>query len=520
VKRGRQYQKQTVREPLTHFGLGPDAPDVDVVRAVWSNGVPQNWTDLPAPHEPSAATGTAGAAAKLVPIASDLRVHAKQVLKGSCPFIYAWDGERYRFVTDFLWRGPLGLRLSPTFVAPHDQSTDFVKIPGDRLRAVNGTYFLSLTEELWETVYLDYARLVAVDHPATADVWVDEVFRFGPPAPFRLYPVARKRLPVAAVDDAGQDQLPALRANDGRRVAGFELTGYQGVARPHDLTLTLGPVPDPAHVRLFLQGWIFPTDTSINMAVSQNRAIRVIPPRLSVPDGRGGGRSAASWRKVADVGLPAGKNKTVVVDLSGKLAPGDPRVRITTTMEIYWDHIFYTSGPQEVPVHTHTLVPAWTDLQYRGFSAVVQPDRSQPQWFDYDRVDRRPRWRDMEGDFTRFGDVTPLLRAIDDRYVIMNSGDALTVQFDGQNLPPLPTGWTRDFVLLTDGWEKDADINTLTSQRVEPLPFHGMTEYPPTGSERYPDTPEHRRYRRDYNTRRVTARPFLDALKPAALGAR
>jgi hypothetical protein len=41
-----------------------------------------------------------------------------------------------------------------------------------------------------------------------------------------------------------------------------------------------------------------------------------------------------------------------------------------------------------------------------------------------------------------------------------------------------------------------------------------MTRYPPAGSQQYPDTPEHRRYRREYNTRRVTPRPFLDALKP------
>jgi hypothetical protein len=319
--------------------------------------------------------------------------------------------------------------------------------------------------------------------------------------------VAEKRLPVAAVDDAGRDQLPALRACDGRRVAGFALTGYQGVALPHALTLSLGRVPDPAHIRLFLQGWIFPTDTSVNMAVAQNRSVQVIPPRLAVPDGRGG------WRPAADVGLPAGKNKTVVVDLSGKLNAADPRVRITTTMEIYWDHIFYTSGPQKVPLRAHTLAPVWTDLHYRGFSAVVQADRTQPHWFDYDRVDRAPHWRDQGGFFTRGGGVTPLLRAIDDEYVIMNAGDELLIQFDGRRLPPLPAGWVRDFFLVTDGWDKDADINTLASQQVEPLPFHGMTHYPPTGAEHYPDTPVHNRYRREYNTRWVSPRLFLDALK-------
>jgi hypothetical protein len=95
----------------------------------------------------------------------------------------------------------------------------------------------------------------------------------------------------------------------------------------------------------------------------------------------------------------------------------------------------------------------------------------------------------------------------------LNAGDELLVQFDGRGLAPPPAGWVRDFFLLTDGWTKDANINTLTSQRVEPLPFHGMKHYPPAGGQRCPDTAEHRRYRRDYNTRYVTQRPFLEAIR-------
>jgi Tfp pilus assembly protein PilF len=505
VKTGRQYQKQTVTQPVTHFGLGSTAAHVDVVRVVWSNGVPQNWPEPIIPRDK--AGHPVGPAREPPPLDTDAYLHAKQVIVTSCPFVYAWDGEHYRFVTDFLWRGPLGLSLSRTQVAPHDQTTDYVKIPGAFLRPVNGnSYFLSLTEELWETTYLDYARLVAVDHPVGTEVWVDEVFRPGPPAPFRLYPVARERLPVSAMDDAGQDQMPALRARDGRRVTSFALTGYQGLAQPHHLTLDLGHVPDPRQLRLFLQGWIYPTDTNVNIAVSQDRSLPVIPPRIEAPDRRGG------WRPVADVGLPAGKNKTVVVDLSGKLTPGDSRLRITTTMEIYWDRIFFTSGSQNVPLRVRKLAPVWSDLHYRGFSALVQTGRSNPDRYDYDRVDRAPRWRDQAGMFTRYGGVTPLLQAIDDRYVIMNSGDELLVQFGGDGPQP-PPGWARDFVLVTDGWDKDANINTLASQTVEPLPFHGMKRYPYAPAERYPETPALRRWRRDYNTRRVTRRPFLEAIR-------
>ena len=51
----------------------------------------------------------------------------------------------------------------------------------------------------------------------------------------------------------------------------------------------------------------------------------------------------------------------------------------------------------------------------------------------------------------------------------------------------LKPGWVRDFILYSDGWDKDGDINTLTSQTVEPLPFHGMSAYPYPDTEHYPD---------------------------------
>ena len=79
----------------------------------------------------------------------------------------------------------------------------------------------------------------------------------------------------------------------------------------------------------------------------------------------------------------------------------------------------------------------------------------------------------------------------------------MTVEFDANRLPPLENGWVRDFILSSDGWDKDGDINTLLSQSIEPLPFHGMSAYPYPEGESYPSDPEHQRYRLEYNTRRV-----------------
>jgi hypothetical protein len=97
--------------------------------------------------------------------------------------------------------------------------------------------------------------------------------------------------------------------------------------------------------------------------------------------------------------------------------------------------------------------------------------------------------------------VRELLLGADDRLVVMGSGDELRLAFNAAALPPLPAGWRRDFLLLFDGWSKDADANTAHAESVEPLPFHGMSRYPYPPGERFPNDPVHQAYRRDYNTR-------------------
>ena len=79
-----------------------------------------------------------------------------------------------------------------------------------------------------------------------------------------------------------------------------------------------------------------------------------------------------------------------------------------------------------------------------------------------------------------------MLNEVDDRLVIMGSGDELRLKFDARILPPVPPGWTRDFLLKVDGWAKDRDPNTAFSTSVEPLPFHGMSRYPYPASRTLP----------------------------------
>ena len=477
VKVGDLYQQQYVSAQVSHFGLG--AFNVaDVVRVVWTNGVPQN----------------------VIKPQSRQRILEKQILKGSCPFLYVYDGEQYQFVTDLLWRAPLGLVTSMGFVAP-DETKDFVKISGTQIQPKSGKYSIQITEELWETAYFDEVKLIVVDHPADTDIFVNEQYIPPPFAEFKVYGVKEKRHPKSAVNHRGEDVSDALKTFDYRYAVEHAPGPYQGVVEPHAIVLDLGDAPNDAPVTLFLSGWIFPTDTSINVALFQNPEINPSFPSVAVKDETG------KWKTVIDmIGLPAGKNKTITVDLTGKFLSDDRHIRVETDMQIYWDAAFFTVGTQDVPIEMTTLNPDSADLHYRGFSEMYRPNPHAPHLFAYQKVTTDAQWRDLAGYYTRYGDVKPLLQEVDDMYVILNAGDEITVEFDASRLPELKPGWVRDFILYSDGWDKDGDINTLTSQTVEPLPFHGMSAYPYPDTEHYPDDEAHRRYQLEYNTRRVEHR--------------
>ena len=482
VRAGGMYQMRVVTQPVTYFGLGQRLK-ADALRIVWTNGVPQN----------------------VFYPAGDQGLVEEQILKGSCPFLYAWNGERYEFVTDVMWRSALGMPLdimggaAAGGYAPAAASREYIEIPGGALRPKDGVYSVQVTGELWETGYVDELKLVVVDHPDSVHVLLDE--RFVPPgdATLRIYRVTHPRAPVAATDEHGRDLLPLLLERDDRYVSQFRLGRFQGLTEAHDLVLDLGALDPRQDVTLFLNGWIFPTDASINVALSQSKRLASLPPQVQVvgPDGQ--------WHTVIDnVGFPSGKAETVVVDLAGKFLSRDRRVRIRTNMQIYWDQVFFATGDLRGPAPQAILEPTAANLHYRGFSRMYRKGgRYGPFWFDYGDVTRQQRWLRLNGLFTRFGDVLRLLERADDMYVVFGPGDEITVEFDADNAPPLPTGWRRDFLLYSDSWLKDADLNTGTGQAVEPLPFHGMSRYPYGAEESYPADAEHQRYLRRYNTRRM-----------------
>ena len=483
VRSGLLWQKQPIAGPVLHFGLG-DARGIDVARVVWPNGIPQ------AEFEP----------------ALDSPLVAEQRLKGSCPWVFANDGREMRFVTDFLWRSPLGLRINAQDTAGVVQTEDWVRIGGDQLAPVDGVYDVRITAELWETHFFDYVSLLVVDHAPGTEVFVDERFSAARPPALDLQAVRDLRAVSNARDDEHRDVTALVAARDGRSVAGFAKGAYQGIAREHYVEFDL-PAGVPAAPVLVAQGWVYPTDSSINMAIAQGAAVRPSGVSLEAEvDGR--------WRVLdPDIGFPAGKNKTMIVDLQA--ARRAVRLRLRTNLEIYWDRLAIAERVSERP-RTTRLAASSAELRYRGFSTTTSPRGDQPETPAYAPIAAvTQRWRDLEGYYTRFGDVTPLVDRVDDRYVIMNAGDELQLRFPEQ---PARTGWSRDFVLIGDGWEKDGDYNTGHSQTVLPLPDHATPAY---GAgvvvAALEDDPVYKRNSddwREFHTRYVTPGVFLQGIRP------
>ena len=485
VRAGNDYQQVQITGPATLVGLG-EHERAAIVRVTWNHGIHDNYS-LASPR---------------LGLAANASYHEEQLPRGSCPVLYAWDGSRYVMVSDCNWRSPLGMLFARGAPIPHHLTRDWLKVSDELLRPNEGVYHLVITEELREAHYLDWAELAVVDHPDDVEFYVDERLRLGDEAPFVLHTVRQPRQPIAATTGDGRDLLAAIATRDGVYTEGVPPSKYRGLAPRHELILDLGPLPDPRDVRLFLTGYVYPGGTSVNIAASQDSTMDVGPTTFSVADGRGG------WQVVdGNVGMPSGRDKTIVLEIPGGFPSEDHRVSLATSMELRWDVAFFTSGEASAPTEIRRLPVASAELAYHGFARFSTRGENGPVWYDFENVFPRPLYPPIPGVYTRYGEVGALLQATDDRFIMQAAGDAVQMSFDGRALPPPRPGWKRQFVFLSDGWTKDSDPNTVTADAVAPLPFHGMQRYPYGGDERFPDTEAHRRWQAEYNTRRVGGDP-------------
>jgi Tfp pilus assembly protein PilF len=463
-------------------GLGAEK-NAEVVRLLWPTGVPQDEINLAAQRSQTIAE-------------LDRR-------GSSCPVLFSWNGREYEFIADMIGPGVVG-----HWVAPGERDvpdpTEYLKVSARSVKPRNGLLSFRFMEPMEETVYLDQVRLLAIDHPASYDVFPNERFASNPPFPeFRVIAAEsgvtqNSRPPVGAWDDRGNDVLALVAKHDRRYVTSFDGLPYAGFAKLHWLELDLGAWDANKPLRLIIDGY---TDyfTATSMYAADQAGIKVIAPYVEAQNAKG------EWiRVIDDMGFPAGLARTMVADLTGKIPPGTRRIRIVNNLKIYWDavRIDQTPEPTNSSAARVTEVPlANASLAFLGFPRETRLTPASDTLYSYSQRSMTGPYARAAGNYTRYGDVRTLLSAADDRFAIFSSGEGVKLDFDPRKLPALPAGWVRDYFFYADGFEKDLDFYAAHGFTVEPLPHHGPVSYPYPDGQQYPADADHVHYQLDYNTR-------------------
>jgi tetratricopeptide (TPR) repeat protein len=490
---GALYQKWEVQGASGY--LGQNAPSIlaglaeeknaEVVRLLWPTGVPQDEINL---------------AAKKAQSIAELDRRGS-----SCPVLFSWNGKEYEFIADMIGPGVVGHWVGPgeRGVAERDvpDPDEYLKVGAASVHPLHGMLSFRFMEPMEETVYLDQLRLLAIDHREAYEVFPNERFVSNPPFPeFRVIASREAHPPVGAWDEHGNDVLSLISQRDRKYVTDFEGLPFAGFAKLHWLELDLGKWDTAKPLRLIIDGY---TDyfTATSMYAADQAGVRVIAPYVEALD------THNKWvRVVEDMGFPAGLERTMVADLTGKLPPGTRRIRIVSNLKIYWDAIRIDQTPDANEIHTAEVPLAKASLEFLGYPREIRLTPASDTTYSFTNRSMTGPYARAAGNYTRFGDVLDLLSAADDRFVVFGSGEGVKLDFDPRNLPALPAGWVRDYFFYANGFEKDLDFYAAYAFSVEPLPRHSPLPYPYPPGKEFPDDAQHLGYQLEYNTRQRSDR--------------
>lgn len=488
----------------TLVGIGPRGR-ADAVRVVWTSGVTQDLIDVPA---------------------GSVKIEEKREFSGSCPFLYAWDGTTFRFVGEALSGAPVGfLRPDGAYEAP--RPTEHLRLPPGMPAARGGRLSLRMTEEMRELSALDGVRLVAVDHPASVEVYSNErltgeieTFAYVAVADLRPAEEAREGVlgsagaPGERSDDRSDvpdaaDAAAALAALDDRAASGFATLGprLEGLAEPHVLELRFAhPPPPPSRLALVLDGWVAWTTSDVSRALLQATQVRdrdheaggTLPPgaessanpSVSSSASRGGSQGAARFAGIAlpnspspwgpalearapgasgvasdpDIGLPIGPSMLMPLPAGNATGEAILEIRIGTSLAVYYDRI-RLGRIVDATLTVRELAPMEATLRWRGVGAQRRARDDEATRPDYDAVSPLSPFPRLDEETTPLGDVLNTVSQADDRLVVFGTGEEIAVEFDAGAIPPPAAGLARTWFLVSRGYARDGDPNT------KPLPW-------------------------------------------------
>lgn len=428
------------------LGVG-DAAFADFIKLYWSDGVLQT--------EMALASG---------------QVHTIEEFQrqlASCPVIFAWNGERFDFVSDILGVGGIGFFQAPGQYA-EPRPWEYFRFPEGTAESRDGRYPIKITEPMQEIAYIDATWLHVYDLPKEWSVAMDErMHTGGGPAPQGtpiFYRPNETLWPVMAYDQNQREVVDALRVSDGLAAdPGPRDTRFLGrLATPQVLELDFGQVINRPGTRpvFWASGWVeYPYSQTV-FAAWQAEADYAAPSLSAYADGQ--------WHLVHEAfGYPAGMPREMTMTLDA-LPPNTTKLRIEGNWEVYWDAIgVINARPAPPQAKVHRLSPVEAVLSKTGFARRDTLAQRRPY---YDYQDRQPYWDThyQSGFYTRLGPVMELVSTHNNAFAIIGPGEELHLEFDA---PPKAQGTHRVVVLETRGYAKDKDLYTRDGATVGPLPF-------------------------------------------------
>ncbi|NBB93135.1 MAG: tetratricopeptide repeat protein [Gammaproteobacteria bacterium] len=434
------------------IGLG-GGERIDFVRLSWTDGVLQTELALPAGEVH--------------------RIAETQRQLASCPVLFAYNGERFEFVSDLLGVAGIGFLHAPGEYS-EPRPWEFFRFPAGSIAPRDGRYAIKIGEPMEEVAYLDAARLHVHDLPPGWSLVLDErMHTGGGPAPTGapvFYRDDTLATPVRAHNERGERVERALRSVDSQAApVGERDRRFLGrLAGEHVLTLEFDRVVNPAGSRpvLIVDGWVeYPYSQTV-FAAWQAGADYAAP----TLEARAGGR----WQTVHEhFGYPAGMPREMSLPLDA-LPSGTTALRLRTNLEIYFDRIAVALA--EAPPDTARLRTLEVDLARLARSGFARRDTLAQRRPYYDYADRSAFWdtKAPTGFYTAFGAVDRLVAEADEAFAVIGPGEEVHFEFPAPAAPP--EGFRREVVLEVRGYAKDMDLYTRDGETVGPLPGQSASQ--------------------------------------------
>jgi hypothetical protein len=351
---------------------------------------------------------------------------------------------------------------------------DYIKLDNRQIQP-RGGYFDLIMNQLWDEIfYVDSAQLLIVDHSEDVDVFSTMgTYLYDLENQGIIYTVSKTpSTPISAVDENGESILDEISKLDGIYVPGNEFEF-------DTIELNLGDLSGKEKIKLVVAGVTLYSSGQIQGEWASSFWNKpgeqpFPPPYMEVKDKNGDWIMVPESRQFPLVDVTA---ESFVVDLTGLFPTNDYSLRINSFFNSQFDYIGVDTTPQE-PVTIKYLSPSYAKLE---------------KVFDTDS--------NSSGYFTKYGSITDLLMNADNKYVIGRQGDRIAIQFNANDLLPVPENMERDYFLIVSCWFKVDGLPYLDF-KVNPLPFHAMRVFPYLEDETYPFD-ENMDYINKYNVRGI-----------------